>query len=69
MPAEPWRCSLSADGLWGRVRHESAPVTRGLENARVGEMVSHLCWVAGAEGPGRKGSGELRRSRLEPFRD
>lgn len=33
-----------------------APVTQGLENARVGEMVSHLCWVAGAEGPRRKGT-------------
>lgn len=48
---------LGADGLWGRVQHESAPVTQGLENARVGEMVSHLCWVAGAEGPRRKAMG------------
>ncbi|VFV22735.1 prominin-2-like [Lynx pardinus] len=53
------------DGLWGRVRHESAPVTQGLENARVGEMVSHLWWAAGAEVPGRKKMGaEARKSRL-----
>lgn len=40
-------------------------MTQGLENARVGEMVSHLCWAAGADVPGRKKMGaEARKSRL-----
>ena len=35
-------------GSGGRVQGESAPVTQGLENARVGELVSQLCWVTRA---------------------
>ena len=41
-------------GRGGRVQGESAPVTQGLENARVGELVSQLCWVTRANYSKRK---------------
>lgn len=41
-------------GCGGRVQRESAPVTQGLENARVGELVNQLCWVTRANYSRRK---------------
>ena len=41
-------------GYGGRVQGESAPVTQGLENARVGELVSQSCWVTRANYSRRK---------------
>lgn len=45
-----------ADGLWGKVQRESAPITQGLESARVGKMVSHLCRVLEPQVPGGRES-------------